>query len=308
MIIRANDLLVVVALMSIYSLLCASLFVVMHAMDVALTEAVVGAGISTLLMLEALALTGRGENSTPRHLPIAAIVVLVCGAALVYGIQDIPPFGSANAPIHLHVSPYYIENSLQQTGVSNVVTSILASYRGFDTYGELVVIFTACIGVVGLLANQRNHEEKIIASMEQHMVLRIVVKMLIPLILMFGLYVQFHGDYGPGGGFQAGVIFASVIILYSMIFGSSVVRQVVDLDVVQLLAALGVLIYGSVGLVSLIRGKNFLDYDALLANSMAGQHMGILLVEVGVGITVAAAMVVIFFSFTEYANRVIGSS
>ena len=141
---------------------------------------------------------------------------------------------------------------------------------------------------------------------QQHLILRIVSKILIPFILLFALYVQFHGDYGPGGGFQAGVIFASAIILYAMLFGMSTARRVINQSFIQLLAATGVLLYGSVGVVSLLNGKSFLDYSALSSDPIAGQHLGILLIELGVGITVASVMVIIFFNFAgrkEIAQR-----
>ncbi|HLB80677.1 MAG TPA: Na(+)/H(+) antiporter subunit B [Dongiaceae bacterium] len=133
--------------------------------------------------------------------------------------------------------------------------------------------------------------------MRHHVVLRVVAKLLIPLILLFALYVQFHGDYGPGGGFQAGVIFASAFILYAIIFGLPIARQVARPGVVRALVALGLLLYAGVGVAGLLLGGNYLDYSVLAANPVSGQHLGILLVEFGVGTTVAAVMVAIFFSF-----------
>ena len=133
---------------------------------------------------------------------------------------------------------------------------------------------------------------------EQHLILRIVTKMLIPFILLFALYVQFHGDFGPGGGFQAGVIFAAAIILYAMVFGLSTARRVINRTFFKLLAAIGVLLYGGVGVVSLLNGGNFLDYNVLADDPVAGQHLGILLIELGVGCTVASVMVIIFFNFS----------
>ena len=124
-----------------------------------------------------------------------------------------------------------------------------------------------------------------------------MTKILIPLILLFALYVQFHGDFGPGGGFQAGVIFAAAIILYAMLFGLEVARRVINQTFIQFVAAFGVLLYGSVGLVSLLNGGNFLDYSVLSADPIAGQHLGILLIELGVGCTVTSVMVIIFFHF-----------
>ena len=138
---------------------------------------------------------------------------------------------------------------------------------------------------------------------EEHLILRIVTKILIPFILLFALYVQFHGDFGPGGGFQAGVIFAAAIILYTMLFGMSTARRVINQSFIQLFAAIGVLLYGCVGVVSLLNGKNFLDYSILSADPVAGQHLGILLIELGVGFTVASVMVIIFFNFSGRKSK-----
>lgn len=299
-----KDLLAVIMLLGIYGLLSASFFVVMDAVDVAFTEASVGAGISTLLMLVTISMTGRSEHPV-RHKPLLALaVVIFTGGLLIYGTLDMPYFGLAEAPIHQHVAPRYINDSMQEIGVPNIVTSVLASYRAFDTFGEVVVIFTAGIGVLALLsvARRRDDVTKIdslnMSMHEKYLILRIVTKMLIPFILLFAFYVQFHGDYGPGGGFQAGVIFAAAIFLYTMLFGMSTARRVINQSLIQLLAAIGVLLYGSVGVVSLLNGRNFFDYSVLATDPVAGQHLGILLIELGVGITVASIMILIFFNFT----------
>jgi multicomponent Na+:H+ antiporter subunit B len=136
-----------------------------------------------------------------------------------------------------------------------------------------------------------------IPNLQHKTILRVVSKFLIPFILLFALYVQWHGDYGPGGGFQAGVIFASGFILYTLIFGVTRVRKVIPSWVTRLTLALGVLIYSGVGIATLIRGGNFLDYNVLSENAIQGQHIGILLVEFGVGVTVFSAMVTIFITF-----------
>ena len=122
--------------------------------------------------------------------------------------------------------------------------------------------------------------------MHHHYVLRVVAKILIPLILLFALYVQFHGDFGPGGGFQAGVIFAAAFVLYALVFGLAQAQAVVSGTVLRVVAAAGVLLYGGVGVVNMWRGNNFLAYNNLAADPVAGQHLGILLVEGGVGLTV----------------------
>jgi multicomponent Na+:H+ antiporter subunit B len=129
-------------------------------------------------------------------------------------------------------------------------------------------------------------------------ILRVVAKLLIPLILLFALYVQFHGDYGPGGGFQAGVIAGAAFVLYGLIFGLSALRRVAPPAIVESLVALGLLIYAGVGVATMLMGGSFLDYGDLNHHDpVHGQHLGILLVELGVGITVAAVMMTIYTSF-----------
>jgi multicomponent Na+:H+ antiporter subunit B len=165
--------------------------------------------------------------------------------------------------------------------------------------------------------------------MREQSILRIVGKLLIPYILLFALYVQFHGDYGPGGGFQAGVIFAAGVILYGLIFGVNAARHVAPPLTMETLAALGVLIYAGTGVVAMLNGGTFLDYSALQGEHQQhvgeelpatdshqaqvgekvdaehggflpqGQHLGILVVELGVGLTVAAVLILIFFSFAS---------
>ncbi len=136
--------------------------------------------------------------------------------------------------------------------------------------------------------------------MQEKLVLRIVAKRLIPFVLLFALYVQAHGDFGPGGGFQAGVIFAAGLILYAMIFGLDALKQVAPPRIVEVTVASGVLLYAGVGVASLLLGGNFLDYDVLLEQPAEGQHLGITLVELGVGVTVAAVMTTIYYSFAGH--------
>ncbi|MDP6108808.1 MAG: Na(+)/H(+) antiporter subunit B [Rhodospirillales bacterium] len=128
-------------------------------------------------------------------------------------------------------------------------------------------------------------------------ILRVVSKLLIPPILLFALYVQFHGDFGPGGGFQAGVIFASAFILYALIFGVDNARKVVPAWMTRLMLSLGLLLYAGVGVVAMLLGGDYLDYSTLSDDPYAGQHLGITLIELGVGITVAGAMITIFLIF-----------
>lgn len=135
--------------------------------------------------------------------------------------------------------------------------------------------------------------------MKHNLILRIVSKFLIPLIFLFALYVQFHGDFGPGGGFQAGVIFSAGIILYTLVFGIDTAKQIIPPGLLRLFASLGVLIYAGTGVASLMLGGNYLEYGVLGSTQVAGQHLGILVIEFGVGLTVMSVMLIIFFAFTE---------
>ncbi len=135
--------------------------------------------------------------------------------------------------------------------------------------------------------------------MRNDLILRVVAKLLIPFIALFALYVQLHGDFGPGGGFQAGVILAAAVIFYALIFGLADARALVPEPLVEAMTAMGVLIYGGVGVAGLLLGGNFLDYFVLAADPVHGQHRGILWVEAGVGVTVSGVMLKIFYMFAD---------
>jgi len=152
-----RDLFGVVVLFGIYSFLMATVLVALDAVDVAMTEAAVGAGVSTVLLLCALYLTG-GTEAKPLHRPFIPLALSIAvGALLAYGMQGLPAFSDREAPIHTHVAPRYLEEGPKETGVPNVVTAVLASYRGYDTLGETLVIFTAGAGVIALLRRRRNN-------------------------------------------------------------------------------------------------------------------------------------------------------
>lgn len=158
--VRQRSLFAVVMLAGVFSLLSALLLVTLDAVDVAFTEAAVGAGISTVLMLGTLALTSRSELPSTASPTAPLLVVIVTGAVLIYGTLDMPNFGDPNAPAMTHVAPDYIERSPHEIGVPNIVTGILASYRGYDTLGETGVVFTAGIGVLLLISGLRRRRRE----------------------------------------------------------------------------------------------------------------------------------------------------
>ncbi|MEQ8334169.1 Na(+)/H(+) antiporter subunit B [Nisaea sp.] len=140
--------------------------------------------------------------------------------------------------------------------------------------------------------------------MRHHLILRVVSKLLIPFILLYALYVQFHGDYGPGGGFQAGVIFGAAFVLYALIFGVQAARKAFPDSWLAIMVPLGLLIFAGTGVASLLLGGTFLDYDVLAATPTGGQHLGIILVEFGVGVTVTGVIIAVFFAYAGRTHEI----
>jgi multicomponent Na+:H+ antiporter subunit B len=297
-IVRTDNLFVAVMLMGIASLLIAANFFVLDAADVALTEAAVGAGISTVLFLSALALTSERERHKTRGRLLSFTVVAAAALVVIYATFDKPRLGDPEAPAQVHVAPWYLENTPRHIDIPNVVTAVLGSYRGYDTLGEVFVVFTAGIGVLFLLGHGRALKGgDAVEGLRHHLIPRVVGRVLIPFILLFGLYVQFHGEYGPGGGFQAGAIIAAAFILYALLEGERRALDVVPPRALLALIAVGPLIYMAVGIAGMVLGGNFLDYSPLSADPVKGQQIGIILIEAGVGITVTGVLLSIFHAF-----------
>ncbi len=319
-IIRLRSLFAIVMLSGVYSLVSAAWFQAMDAVDVSFTEAAVGAGVSTALMLGAMLLTVRKAKPTQSPLkrwgPLA--VVIATGAVLTYASTDLPAFGDGNSPANSHVGAKYIEATPNDVGTPNIVTAVLASYRGFDTFGETVVVFAAGVAVILLIgfgeralaasdwSGRKDEDEDIPEDADDsHLILRVVAKLLIPIITIFAFYVHFHGEISPGGGFQAGVIFAVAIMLYALIFGLKAAMRAFPPVWARVGAALGVAIYGATGVVCMLNGGRFLDYDFIFGPPAGGHHgghnwpqvTGIIGVEVGVVVAVACVMITAFYAF-----------
>lgn len=365
-IIEVRSLYAVAMLTSVYSLLMALVWTNMHSMDVAFTEAAVGGGISTILLIGTLVHTRRDEKPAKKRLHTPALLVtILTGGALIYGTFDMPRFGDPNATIHHYRVPEMMSQTVafvaevpgkqqpppgyvppprmvptlehdQKVGgddhgehaehpaagehegehagghehpaddfnghVPNSVTSLLAAYRGYDTMFETTVIFTAGISLILLLRRprRRDDEESPGEPLRGQVILRVMTKLFIPFILVFGFYVITHGELGPGGGFQGGVILATAFILYALIYGRKALYRVLPSKLLDVLAAVGVLLYAGTGVACLVLGGKFLDYAFLNQQSPGdGEALGMTLVEYGVGITVCTVMIIIFNQLAE---------
>ena len=314
-IVHTQHLFVAVILSGIFSLLMAANFFLLDAADVALTEAAIGAGISTVLFLGALTLTGEAERyrSSSVNRVVALGVVAAITLMVIYATFDKPAFGDPQTPVQQHVAPWYIDTTANDIDIPNVVTAVLASFRGYDTLGEVFVVLTAGIGILFLFSAtptrrkkpQTEQESEVESTAEikfgeglRHFLIpQVVGRLLIPFILLFGLYVQFHGDYGPGGGFQAGAIIAAAIILYALLEGEARALRVIPQWVLTGMMAGGAILYSAVGVVCMMLDGNFLEYSVLAADPITGQHIGIIVIEAGVGITVTGVLLSIFLAF-----------
>jgi multicomponent Na+:H+ antiporter subunit B len=304
-VVRTSNLFVAVMLLGIFSLLIAAVFLLLDAADVALTEAAVGAGISTVLFLGALALTSERERMATPHRWLSLAVVVSATLVVLYATFDKPAFGDPQAPVHQHVAPWYLEQTPRYIDVPNVVTAVLASFRGYDTLGEVFVVLTAGIGVLFLFSAPPGHAARrrpdavdgTSIGLRDDLIPRVVGRLLVPFILLFGLYVQFHGDYGPGGGFQAGALIAAAFILYALVEGEDRTLRALPFNALLALMVSGALLYGGVGLAGILAGGTFLDYSVLADDPVAGQHLGIILIEAGVGMTVTGVLLSIFHAF-----------
>jgi multicomponent Na+:H+ antiporter subunit B len=300
-IVQTTNLFVSVMLTSIFSLLMAANFFILDAADVALTEAAVGAGITTVIFLSALALTAQQERLRTGGQRIALVAVATLASLIIYATFDKPRLGDPDAPVHQHVAPWYLEKTPEYIDIPNVVTAILSSYRGYDTLGEVFVVYTACIGVLFILGQRpperRDDRAADSGGLRHHLILQVVGRLLVPFIVIFGLYVQFHGEYGPGGGFQAGAIIATGVILYALLEGEQEALRAIPRSVLLGLVVAGALLFGSVGVVCMLMGGAFLDYSVLAADPVWGQQLGIIVIEAGVGMAVCGALLSIFHAF-----------
>ncbi len=265
---------------------------------------------------------------------VALIVVILCGTVLIHATKEFPQWGDINSPASLHVSPYYIKHSVEETDVPNLVTSVLADYRGFDTMFETTVIF--CAGLTCFLLLRVFNEEKksegvyyrhiptgVIIHFKREdvdirdkdfevvdsefvpndLIIKTVTRVLIPFIQLYALYVIAHGDFSPGGGFQGGVVLGASIILLAIAFNLKFALSKVNEKILGIMSALGVFIYAGIGCLCFLLGGHFLDYGKLASilpvDPVRVRALGMLGIEIGVAIAVMAVMIIIYINIAS---------
>jgi multicomponent Na+:H+ antiporter subunit B len=265
---------------------------------------------------------------------LAVIIVLGFGAMLFYSALDFPSWGDPAAPASTHVSPRYIEQTMEETSVPNIVTAVLADYRGYDTMFETIVIFSAGVACLFLLRvfRQEESEKRLYRHLPTGITLRIKgdkdlpsdsedferidltwvpydlavktsCRMIVPFSMIFALYVIAHGHHSPGGGFQGGVILGASVILYAISHNLRLSLMRISEKMAALFCGLGVFIYAGTGLLCTLYGQNYLDYSGLAhilgVDPVTARSHGILMVEIGVGISVMAVMIHLYYNLAS---------
>jgi multicomponent Na+:H+ antiporter subunit B len=236
----------------------------------------------------------------------ALIVVLLIGLLLAWAARDFPSWGDPDAPASSSpVSSHFIASTGVDTEVPNMVTAVLADYRGFDTMFETVVVFIAGLAVVSILRGgprRRTRDREFVVDFEPDLIVTNTVRLIVPVIQIFALYVLAHGHVSPGGGFQGGVAMGASFILIALAWDLKTALARFSIDRCFFVAGLGILIYAGIGLFSMILGGEFLDYAHLakilpVSPEMARYH-AMLGVEIGVGFTVTAIMFALYASLS----------
>jgi multicomponent Na+:H+ antiporter subunit B len=259
---------------------------------------------------------------------IGLIITILTGTFLIYAAVDFPAWSEPNSPASTYLSPYFIEKSIEDTSVPNIVTAVLADYRGFDTMFETTVIFSAglvcfiLLRILGRKEPETRHYRHVLTGVTVRikegrkipvsddfkriddlwtppdLIIKTGCRLMIPFLQLFALYVIAHGHYSPGGGFQGGVILGASIIVLAISHDLRTAVERMREKVVAILCAVGVLIYAGTGTLCLLLGFNFLDYSALASvlhvDPIAARSHGILMVEIGVGIAVMTTMIWIY--------------
>ena len=268
---------------------------------------------------------------------LGLVIAFITGVFLVYAAVDFPDWADPESPASTHVSPHFIEKTMEETSVPNIVTAVLADYRTFDTMFEATVIFSAavvCFFVLRTFLKKEEREERLYRHVltgvtirvkeggrippsddferiddswiPHDLIIKTICRLMVPFIQIFALYVVAHGHHSPGGGFQGGVILGASVIILAMSHDLRTTLQRMREKVVGILCAVGVLLYAGTGALCLLLGMNFLDYSALApilgVGPVTARSHGILIVEIGVAIAVMTAMVWIYNNVSSRGN------
>lgn len=315
--ISLKDLLSAAIVFGAYSFLMCLLWTEMGAVDVAFTEAAVGAGVSTVFFVAAVFRSNRlvtlRKSGRVFFKLLGLLVSSTLGCILFFAANDFPSWADPNSPASIHVSPYYITKTIEDTSVPNIVTSVLADYRGFDTMFETAVVFVAGIAVFLILRSYRKEDHTCELdnlcpeSAKQSSIVKTISRIMVPFMQLFALYVVAHGHHSPGGGFQGGVILGASFILLGVSYDLGTILERMSEKWNLLLANLGISIYAGIGVICLFLGANFLDYSIYgtaitgISEIEARSH-GMLGVEIGVAFTVMAIMVAIYANIASHGR------
>ncbi len=308
----AKNILYASILSSCFSLFTVMMYLILDAPDVAMTEAAVSVVTSIFSIYTIKAAHQTPYNFEDKFKPILFIFCISLACILIYASNDLPPFGSQFAIAQQSAAAYYLKNTSADIGIPSIVAAILASYRGYDTLMETVVILVGGLSVLlvsncsvipgklskaaqlGISGAEASPPKMTPCSKPDQLITKLT-RFMIPVIILFALYLQSHGEISPGGGFQAGVIIATSFILYALAFGELRLLQLFSLTKLQFIAVSGVCLYIATGLIGILSNTGFLNYNILASNEILAQKIGIITVELGVGITVSATMLLIYF-------------
>lgn len=296
---RTNNIIPLILYMSASSIVITICYLLMDAPDVAMTEAALGACLSTTILLccgEIL----KKENFTKHKLSFITLIgCIILGVLMLYAGVDLPSYGDTQTPMHQHINKHFIEHTQKDIGITSFVAAILASYRGYDTLGETTVILTALFSVFCIInTNNKDVTEQKIVTTTNSVILSTITYFITLYIVILGLYIQINGETSPGGGFQSGTILASIIIARSFF------KETIDTKYFLYLSIFGLLIYISAGILPLFGGFTFLDYKIFSSNYHTAQKIGIFIIELGIGISIFSSMSALYFLLANFTRKI----
>lgn len=299
-----RDVLAATIAFSAYSLVLSLLWVLLRAPDVALTEAAVGAGLLTVLFVATISQTTRRETGLAVAVRWPALFVMTAfGALFARTLVTLPPVGAADSPVQGHLAEFYLGTGLTEAGITNVVIAVLVFYRGFEMFGEVVVVLAAGIGALLVLGRQGIGIEQVLtrrferideSTGDPSIVATTAIRAVTPFVALFGLYITFYGTKAAGGGFQGGVIIGAAVILLAFGFGIERARDWLNRSAVTAITIGGITAIALLGLGSQVFGGQFLEYEAIPLPSAT--FYGVKLVELGICATVAGIAILFFFA------------